>query len=482
MATKKNKLYNNQNIIGINQSMQQANAEFARNNNGTTLNSALTGNTYYRPPYSNTNIPNAPGNAGGGGRGNAVSNVADTSTIQDILPTYSNVTTPELTPISYTPTYGGNYDWDTGASMLSGFGNEAPTTRNVVYNNEFSPESTMSMANDIYNQYYAPMVQQQQEMNTRDYQRAANRSIESVENDRAQIQLQNQAARESTAANTLYQQQQQATAFQQTLDARNLELQNKIQDYQNAWQEVSTYGYVVTDNTANLLGIDPGQQLTTLQYKQIMSGIASSVADAEAQKVQLAQQQDELNLKVQELQQAQEQFKLSYSQTEQQLNNDLYDRLQNMLQRYDTVTPEMASLGRQVGMNLTVGDSTSNYWTTSENLQNLQNIYGPNNITGVQQASVLQQHTMIANDIQSKVAQLNTGMSTGIQNPQTFANWITPLLQAGLSTDDIMKQLKTDKKDAAGTYSFGWFNGANTRNIQNTIRAITEYYKQTYNR
>lgn len=450
MATKKNKLYNNQNIIGINQAMQQANAEFARNNNGTTLNSALTGNTYYRPPYSNTNIPNAPGNAGGGGRGNAVSNVADTSAIQDILPTYSNVTTPELTPISYTPTYGGNYDWDTGASMLSGFGNEAPTTRNVVYNNEFSPESTMSMANDIYNQYYAPMVQQQQEMNTRDYQRAANRSIESVENDRAQIQLQNQAARESTAANTLYQQQQQATAFQQTLDARNLELQNKIQDYQNAWQEVSTYGYVVTDNTANLLGIDPGQQLTTLQYKQIMSGIASSVADAEAQKVQLAQQQDELNLKVQELQQAQDQFKLSYSQTEKQLNNDLYDRLQNMLQRYDTVTPEMASLGRQVGMNLTVGDSTYNYQTSSEKLQNLQNQYGttvaPDIDTAEKNVSYSNAVQATKSIIDSGLAEIGGGLvSSAWNNPVSdstaLSNWIVTQKANGRSLNDVLRQV-----------------------------------------
>lgn len=205
-----------------------------------------------------TNVgPNAPyGNASGGGRGNYVDNSIPTFNITYEPPSTSTIT-PTLSPISYNPTDPSSYGWDTGATLLAGYGNEAPSTRNIVYNNEFSPESTMSMANDIYNEYYAPMVQQQQEMNTRDYQRAANRSIASVESDRAQIQLQNQAAREATAANTLYQQQQQAAAFQQTLDARNLELQNKIQDYENAWEEVATYGYVVTENTANLLGIDP---------------------------------------------------------------------------------------------------------------------------------------------------------------------------------------------------------------------------------
>ena len=242
--------HSNNNIVNINNAMNNANREFANNNNGNTLNSAITNNTYYRP-YGGSNQPTSWNNS-------VVNNLPSQDYIQDTLPTYNNInSTPTLSPISYTPTDPSSYGWDTGASLLSGYGNETPSTRNVLYSNEFSPESTMSLANDIYNEYYAPMVQQQQEINTRDYQRAANRSIASVESDRAQIQLQNQAAREATAANTLYQQQQQAAAFQQTLDARNLELQNKIQDYENAWEEVATYGYVVTENTANLLGIDP---------------------------------------------------------------------------------------------------------------------------------------------------------------------------------------------------------------------------------
>lgn len=254
MALNRRKRYSTRNynnsIVDINNAMRQANQEFANDNNVSTLNSAITNNTYYRP-YTSNNQPASWNNS-------VVNNLPTQDYIQDNLPTYTNIdSSPTLTPISYNPTDPSSYGWDTGATLLAGYGNEAPSTRNIVYNNEFSPESTMSMANDIYNEYYAPMVQQQQEMNTRDYQRAANRSIASVESDRAQIQLQNQAAREATAANTLYQQQQQAAAFQQTLDARNLELQNKIQDYENAWEEVATYGYVVTENTANLLGIDP---------------------------------------------------------------------------------------------------------------------------------------------------------------------------------------------------------------------------------
>ena len=434
--------YNN-NIANINNAMNNANREFANNNNGNTLNSAITNNTYYRP-YGASNQPTSWNNS-------VVNNLPSQDYIQDTLPTYNNINSaPTLSPISYNPTNPSSYGWDTGASLLAGYGNEAPSTRNVVYNNEFSPESTMSLANDIYNEYYAPMVQQQQEMNTRDYQRAANRSIASVESDRAQIQLQNQAAREATAANTLYQQQQQAAAFQQTIDARNLELQNKIQDYENAWQEVSTYGYVVTENTANLLGIDPGQQLTTLQYKQIMSGIASSVADAEAQKVQLAQQQDELNLRVQELQQSQEQFRLNYEQTQQNINNDLYDRLQNMLQRYDTVTPEMVEMGRQVGMNLTAGDPTYNYQTSSEKLQNLQNRYGTDYAPNLETAeeNIAYENTIqnINNIINNGISELDGGLISNrwnnpVSDTNALANWIYTQKANGRSLSDILQQV-----------------------------------------
>lgn len=466
--------YNNS-IIDINNSMVQANQEFANNNNNiSTLNSAITNNTYYRPNSSNTYNSRAPyGNDSGGGRGNYADSSIPTFNI-----TYEPPASPTLSPISYNPTDPSSYGWDTGATLLAGYGNEAPSTRNIVYNNEFSPESTMSMANDIYNEYYAPMVQQQQEMNTRDYQRAANRSIASVESDRAQIQLQNQAAREATAANTLYQQQQQAAAFQQTLDARNLELQNKIQDYENAWEEVATYGYVVTENTANLLGIDPGQQLTTLQYKQVMSGIANSVADAEAQKVQLAQQQDNLNLRVQELQQEQEQFRLNYEQNQQSIDNNLYTRLTDMLQRYDNVTPEMSALARQLGINLTVDDPTSKYWTTREQLENMQNQLGTDIAPTITQGQQYIQNQLIASQIQDDLTEM-TG-SSGVKNPSTFSNWILNLLNSGMGPEDIKDALDAEE---AGTYNFGWFQGKNRNNLYNTIDTIyRNYISGVYNR
>ena len=181
-----------------------------------------------------------------------------------------------------------------------------------------------------------------------------------------------------------------------------------------------------------------------------MSGIASSVADAEAQKVQLAQQQDELNLKVQELQQAQDQFKLSYSQTEKQLNNDLYDRLQNMLQRYDTVTPEMASLGRQVGMNLTVGDSTYNYQTSSEKLQNLQNQYGttvaPDIDTAEKNVSYSNAVQATKSIIDSGLAEIGGGLvSSAWNNPVSdstaLSNWIVTQKANGRSLNDVLRQV-----------------------------------------
>lgn len=489
MATKKTRLYDNPNaileslyagatyrnavtptnIIGINQAMQQANAEFARNNNGTTLNSALTGKTYYRP-YSNTSIPSNTG----------VSNVVQTPTIdtantQDNL-NYSNITNPEFSPINYTPTYGGNYDWDTGANMLSGFGAENPSTRQVLYNNEFSVDSTMSRANDVYNEYYAPRVQQQQAQNETTYQRNTNRAIDNVTNDRAAIQLQNQNARDVAAANTAYQQQQQIQAFQDTINARQLELNNKIQDYSNAWQEVSTYGYVVTENTANLLGIDPGQQLTTLQYKQIMSGIASNIAAAEASKVQLQQEQDNLNLKAKELEQNRIKYTYDIRNSQIQADSTIYNRLTDMLQRNATVTPAMVALGQQVGMSLTAGEPTSKYWTTAEELQNYQNVYGQDTASTVSQAKQAQTNAVISNNIQSLLSQVTGRVNTGIQNPQTFANWITPLLQSGMSADNIKKQLKKDKKDTAGTYSFGIFNGGNKDAIYSVIDKVYSMY------
>lgn len=153
-----------------------------------------------------------------------------------------------------------NYDWGDGSEYLSP---DNPMVRPVFYENEFSPDRTMSIASDVYNQYYAPIVQEQQEATTQAYRDSAAEAAATAgaagmaTGSRGAVQLANQANREATAANLQYQQQMQLQAFQDTLNARSLELQNKELDYQNAWQEVSQYGYVVTENTGNLLGIQP---------------------------------------------------------------------------------------------------------------------------------------------------------------------------------------------------------------------------------
>ena len=277
-----------------------------------------------------------------------------------------------------------DYGWGDGSQYLTP---DNPLVRPVVYNNEFSPESTMSIANDVYNEYYAPIVEEQQKQTTQAYRNTAQESAAvagaagMATGSRGAVQLANQANREATAANLQYQQQMQLQAFQDTLDARNLELQNKIQDYQNAWQEVSQYGYVVTENTGNLLGIQPGQQLTTYAYKQAMSNIAKNVADINAQKVQLNQQQQQLDQSWIQFQESirqyekdftegQRQFDLNYElnkkSTEAQYDSTIYTRLVDMLGRYDRITPEMANLGAQVGMYLPIGGVSSDYFTEAE--------------------------------------------------------------------------------------------------------------------
>lgn len=303
-----------------------------------------------------------------------------------ISSTSSSVTTP-----TYEQPYAiRNYDWGDGSQYLTP---DNPLVRPVVYQNEFSPESTMSIASDVYNEYYAPIVNEQQRQTTQEYRNTAEEAAATAgaagmaTGSRGAVQLMNQANREATAANLQYQQQMQLQAFQDTLNARQLELENKIQDYQNAWQEVSQYGYVVTENTGNLLGIEPGQQLTTYAYKQAMSDIARNVADINAQKVTLNQQQQQLDQNWAQFQESirqyekdfaenQRQFDLSYELESQQVDNSVYTRLVDMLGRYNTVTPEMASLGRQVGMNLTVGSSTSNYLKEKERLENNESAYG----------------------------------------------------------------------------------------------------------
>lgn len=209
-----------------------------------------------------------------------------------------------------------------------------------------------------------------------------------------------------------------------------------------------------------------------------MSGIASSVADAEAQKVQLAQQQDNLNLRVQELQQEQEQFRLNYEQNQQSIDNDLYTRLTDMLQRYDNVTPEMSALARQLGINLTVDDPTSKYWTTREQLENMQNQLGTDIAPTITQGQQYIQNQLIAAQIQDDLTEI--AGSSGVKNPSTFSNWILNLLNSGMGPEDIKDALDAEE---AGTYNFGWFQGKNRNNLYNTIDTIyRNYISGVYNR
>lgn len=360
-----------------------------------------------------------------------------------------------------------NYDWGDGSEYLTP---DNPLVRPVVYENEFSPSSTMSMASDIYNEYYAPIVAEQQKQTTQEYRNTAQEAAATAgaagmaTGSRGAVQLANQANREATAANLQYQQQMQLQAFQDTLNARQLELENKIQDYQNAWEEVSQYGYVVTENTGNLLGIQPGQQLTTYAYKKTMSDIATNVANINAQKVQLNQQQQELDQNWAQFQEGirqyekdfaeqQRQFGLNYElnkkSTEAQYDSSIYTRLVDMLGRYNTVTPEMANLGAQVGMNLSVGSSTSNYLTEAERLANNQAIYGQIEGAGNQYYYDQYQLSNLSNSI------LPIVQSSGkIGNASQFATLLAQWKSQGVSPEYAANLIKTDEyKDIIGNVS-----------------------------
>lgn len=372
-----------------------------------------------------------------------------------ISSTSSAVTTP-----TYEQPYAiRNYDWGDGSQYLTP---DNPLVRPVVYQNEFSPESTMSIANDVYNEYYAPIVNEQQRQTTQEYRNTAEEAAATAgaagmaTGSRGAVQLMNQANREATAANLQYQQQMQLQAFQDTLNARQLELENKIQDYQNAWQEVSQYGYVVTENTGNLLGIEPGQQLTTYAYKQAMSDIARNVADINAQKVTLNQQQQQLDQNWAQFQESirqyekdfaenQRQFDLSYELESQQVDNSVYTRLVDMLGRYNTVTPEMASLGRQVGMNLTVGSSTSNYLTEAERLANNQAIYGKVEGAGTQYYYDQYQLQQLANSYLPAIQG-----SGKIGNASQFAAVLAQWKSMGVSPNQAANYIKDKNYEISG--------------------------------
>lgn len=332
------------------------------------------------------------------------------------------------------------YDWGDGSQYLTP---DNPLVRPVVYENEFSPESTMSIASDVYNKYYADMVAEQQRQNTQNYRNAAQEASAvagaagMATGSRGAIQLANQANREAQQTNLQYQQQMQLQAFQETLDARNLELQNKIQDYQNAWEEVSQYGYVVTEATGALLGIQPGQQLTTLTYKTAMSNIAKNVADINAQKVQLGQQQQQLDQAWLEFQESVRQFNLGYELDKQSLSmqkdQTIYSRLTDMLQRYDEVTPEMVALGNQVGMRLTVGDKTYLYLSELERYENNQAAAGN------------QSYTDTAVKQQLASSYMETIQGTGkINNASQFATVLADWVTQGVSPTYAMQMIDDD--------------------------------------
>lgn len=391
----------------------------------------------------------------------------------------------------------GDYNWGDGSQYLTP---DNPLVRPVVYNNEFSPASTMSIASDVYNEYYSPIVQEQQRQTTQAYRDSAEEATAvagaagMATGSRGAIQLANQANREATAANLQYQQQMQLQAFQDTLNARQLELENKIQDYQNAWQEVSQYGYVVTENTGNLLGIQPGQQLTTYAYKQAMSDIATNVANINAQKVQLNQQQQQLDMDWAEFQESirqyektfaeqQRQFNLGYDLDKQQADSSIYSRLVDMLGRYDTVTQEMANLGAQVGMNLTVGSSTANYLTEAERYANNEAAIG-----NQQYYNTIQQQNLANSYLQaiqstgkignaSQFAALLAQWKTQGVSPNQAMNYIDNkdyMVGDNLTMNDVLGNVK-GSKDAAKALAYQILGGTQDQyNRYNTSSALNQ--------
>lgn len=417
---------------------------------------------------------------------------------------YSNVRVPKYTQpqAKYR-----NYDWSDGSQYLTP---DNPLVQPVVYNNEFSPESTMSIASDVYNEYYAPIVQQQQQANTQAYRNTAQESAAIAgasgmpTGSRGAIQAANQANREAQQSNLLYQQQMQLQAFQNTIDARNLELQNKIQDYQNAWEEVSQYGYVVTDRTGELLGIQPGQQLTTLNYKTTMSNIAANVANINAQKVELDQQQQQLDQAWIQFQEGVRQYEKDFAENQRQfelsyqLDRDTtaYSRLKDMLQRYDTVTPEMVRLGSQVGMRLTVGDSTVNYMSEEERLENTKassenQTYMDNYakqqlassyLTSVQSTGRIANASLFSSllaDWATQGVSLTTAMDI-IDNSDTVTingtqHNTKEVIGSSNKNKDAAKQLVSILLGNNNLSAYNYYDASNSLNTMNTIGAGTKY-------
>lgn len=350
----------------------------------------------------------------------------DTTTIPE-QPTQSN-----LTPISDILR---NYNWNTGSQYLQP---DNPLTQPVQYDNEFSPETTAQMSNAIYNQYYAPLVAQQQKLNTQAYRDEAQTATAQAgaagmaTGSRGATQAMAQANREAQEANLTYQLQQQQQAFKDTIDARKTELENKRLDYENAWAEIAKYGYVVTDKTGQLLGIQPGQQLTSMEYKTTMTNIAKAVADMEIDKVKLAQ--------------SQQQMELSEQSQKESINNTLYNRLIDMLSRYDTVTPEMAAIGAQVGMRMTVGDYSTNYMSEAEINASKQN-----------QISYTDKRTLqqIATEILPTISKMG-----GITDGSTFSKYIAQEMANGTTAYQVQQNIRSMSSKDLEANGIGTTNAA----------------------
>lgn len=204
-----------------------------------------------------------------------------------------------------------------------------------------------------------------------------------------------------------------------------------------------------------------------------MSNIAKNVADINAQKVQLNQQQQELDQQWASFQEGirqyeknfaeqQRQFGLSYEldrmNAETQYNSAIYQNLVDMLGRYPTVTQEMANLGAQVGMNLTVGASTSNYLTEAERLANNQAIYGYTDSSGNKVYGNMDYYNnyMTNQQLQSMANQyLPMVQSSGkIANSSQFAALLAQWKAAGVSADyakDLINKKDESVKAIVGT-------------------------------
>ena len=223
-------------------------------------------------------------------------------------------------------------------------------------------------------------------------------------------------------------------------------MQNKIEDYSNAWEEIAKYGYVVSEKTGQLLGIQPGQQLTSIEYKSVMANIANMVAGIEADKVRLAQSQQQMEIN-----------KHTANTTD---TSNLYSRLIDMLGRYDTVTPEMAALGKQLGMPMNVGDYTSNYMSEADIAASNYNQTSYRDIRTKQQ---------IATTILPGLSGL-----VGITSPSAFATYLSEQIAGGATVAQIQKNIKDMDKNTLIANGISASNSAKTTAMNAARTAVNK--------